>query len=82
MLLGDTHHLADFAQHQARLIDNILAHLSQHDLPIRPFDQRDVQLFFELLQLCGQGWLADETGGGRLPEVFVFRKRHQISEIA
>ena len=82
MLLGDLHEFVRIAQHARGLGDDGLSHRRQHHPAVAPLDQRHAESLFQLLDLGGQGRLADKTGVGGAAEVTMLGNRHQVLKIA
>jgi len=78
----DAADLLDLVQHLARALRDFHADLGQQHAPRRALDQGDAQLVLDLLDLRGQGRLADEAGLGRASEMLVFGESHEIAKIA
>ena len=75
------HHLVARLEDPARARDDRLARLGQADVVGRPLDQLHAQAVLQLLQLCGERRLADETACGGPPEVPQVGHRHEIAQI-
>ena len=74
--------LLDLVQHFARALRDLAADFGQQHLARRALDERDAELFLELLDLRRQRRLADEARLGGAAEMLVFGERDQISEVA
>src|SRR6185437_12258994 len=80
--MRDVSDLLDFVQHLARARHDLLADVGQQDLARRALHQCHAEFVLELLDLGGQGRLADEACLGGAAEVLVVGEGNEVMEIA